>query len=272
VNGNARKVWFVENTDKANDQILRLNNTLTVVGNQPVLRFYHNYDTDPGVDGGLVQISTDNGATWLDTDTLLFRNGYRGRIASRTFNLNKQRAFWGKTNDFVESYIDLSGFIGQQISLRFRFGSAAQYLDVLSQGTGWAIDRVEMLDMFNYQSEACVTSALGDQACAIADARGTIVQPRALTATDEPENTLTQLTLYPNPAKEEVNVAINTPLAEAAVLSIYNVEGRLLQQQSVNLIGGSQLIPVKLNNLSAGFYLLELKTQHSIATQKLIVH
>lgn len=272
VNGNAQKVWFVENTDKANDQILRLNNTLTVVGNQPVLRFYHNYDTDPGVDGGLVQISTDNGATWLDTDTLLFRNGYRGRIASRTFNLNKQRAFWGKTNDFVESYIDLSGFIGQQISLRFRFGSAAQYLDVLSQGTGWAIDRVEMLDMFNYQSEACVTSAQGDQACAIADARGTIVQPRALTATDEPENTLTQLTLYPNPAKEEVNVAINTPLAEAAVLSIYNVEGRLLQQQSVNLIGGSQLIPVKLNNLSAGFYLLELKTQHSIATQKLIVH
>ncbi len=265
------KVWFVRNTNRRNDQTLELRRPLQVVGNQPVLRFYHNYNTDPGWDGGIVEISTNAGTNWQNVDSLLFRNGYRGRIAARTFSMDKQNAYWGSSSGFVGSYIDLSPFIGQAILVRFRFGSSEQILGDDSSGTGWSVDDVELLDVFNYQSEACVTSAESDQACAAATSRGTVVEPRQLTDTDEPESVRTQVTLYPNPAKDVVNVGISTLESAEAVIQIFGSDGRSLSRQEVHLTPGSQVIPLKINQLQAGFYLIEIRTPTAVLTEKLIV-
>lgn len=261
--------WYVPATVRRNDQTLRLAKAILVSGTQPVLRFYHNYNTNPGLDGGIVQISTNGGTSWQNVDSTLFRNGYRGRIAAATFSTNRLQAYWGNNTTFVDSYLDLQPFIGQEIMIRFRFGTQVKDRGA---GAGWWIDDLEVFDMYNYQSEACAFSKEGDQVCAFAESRGTIVQPQVgTTGTDDPLQTALQFALYPNPAKDLVNVAIVSEQAEAATLRIFSSDGRVLVQQTAELLTGSQTIPLTISDLSAGFYLVEVKTNHSVLTKKMIV-
>lgn len=264
-----RRSWYVPATTRKNDQTLQLAQPITVSGVQPVLRFYHEYNINPGLDGGIVQISTDGGSTWQYVDNLLFRNGYKGRVAFSTFATNKVQAYWGDNGNFVDSYLDLQSFIGQQILVRFRFGSQAK---TSAAGAGWWLDDLEFFDMYNYQSEACAASKEGDQVCTEASSRGTIVQPQTvITGTEEIQAIPLKVTLYPNPAKDLVNIAITTEQSEIATLRIFSMDGRLLMQQSANLLLGSQFIPLKVNQLSAGFYLVEVKTDHSLITKKMVI-
>lgn len=263
--------WYVPATLRKNDQMLQLAAPILVSGTQPVLRFYHNYDSNPGLDGGIIQISTNGGTTWQNTDSLLFRNGYRGRIANTTFGLSKQQAYWGKSEDFVDSYLDLQPFIGQEILVRFRFGSQAKDGN-RANGTGWWVDNVEFFDMYNYQSQACATTKEGDQACALAESRGTIVQPKAaLTGTNDPQQPPLHVSLFPNPASKVVNVAITAQQSQTATLRIFSTDGRLLLQQTKDLSAGIQIIPLPIQQLNAGFYLVEIRAADSVITQKMIV-
>jgi len=266
-----RRSWYVPATVRRNDQLLQLTEPILVSGAQPVLRFYHSYDSNPGLDGGIVQISTNGGTTWQNADSLLFRNAYRGRIASNTFNLVRAQAFWGKIDNFIDSYIDLQSFIGQEILVRFRFGTQVKDNNI-GVGIGWWIDDVEFFDMYNYETEACAFSKEGDQVCAMAASRGTIVQPKAaLTDVEDPQQLPLHVALYPNPASDLVNLAITTRQSEEATLRIFSTDGRLVAQQTILLSTGSQTIPLRISHLSAGFYMVEVKTSNSIVTQKMIV-
>ncbi|MFN7116561.1 MAG: T9SS-dependent M36 family metallopeptidase [Saprospiraceae bacterium] len=265
-----RRSWLVPSTIRRNDQTLQLNTPIRVSGVQPVLRFYHNFDINPGLDGGILQISTDGGTTWQNTDSLFFRNGYSGRVAPSTFAMSPIQAYWGNSSGFTDSYLDLQSFIGQEILVRFRFASLEKQF---ASGAGWWIDDIEFFDMYNYNTEACVVTKEGDQACAMASSRGTIVQPQtSLTDTDEPQSLPLRVALYPNPADDLVNISITaTQATENAAIRILGTDGRLISQQNINLLSGNQTIPLRIHQLTAGFYLVEVKTADSIITKKMIV-
>ncbi len=263
------KAWFVPDTTDANDQVLQLANPILVAGNQPVLRFYHFYETEPVTDAGFVQISTDAGNTWQDLAPHIFKNGYRGKVAANTFQLLNQNAFWGNSKDFVDTYIDLSSYIGQEILFRFRFGSDAESDN--EDALGWFVDDIEVMDMVNYNAEACVTSEEGDQACAVAASRGTIVQSDNFTSSEEPEQNGVAFQLYPNPAKNIVNISITSPENGQAVISILSPDGKRMLQQQANFVIGNQVLPLSLANLPSGFYFVEIKAKNAIRTQKLII-
>ena len=55
--------WFVQAIGGESEQSLFTINPVTVTGTQPVLRFYHWYNTEYASDGGWVEVSTD-GAVW----------------------------------------------------------------------------------------------------------------------------------------------------------------------------------------------------------------
>lgn len=265
-----RRSWLIPATIRRNDHTLQLATPIAVRGTQPVLRFYHNFDIDPGLDGGIVQISTDGGSTWQHTDSLFFRNGYSGRVAPTTFGRSPIQAYWGKNSSFTDSYLDLQSFIGQEILVRFRFATLEK---LFNSGAGWWIDDVEFFDMYNYESEACVATKEGDYTCTMAASRGTIVQPQTpLTNTDEPQSLPLHVTLYPNPTHDQVSISITTTqAADNASIRIFSADGRLVLQQNVDLLAGNQTITTIIDQLSAGFYLLEIKTTDSIVTKKLIV-
>ncbi len=64
--------------------------------------------------------------------------------------------------------------------------------------------------------------------------------------------------IYPNPATEMVNVNIQSLLATDATIIITDVQGKIIAQQKVKLPSGVQMIPVQVNYLSSGIYLLSV--------------
>ena len=78
-----------------------------------------------------------------------------------------------------------------------------------------------------------------------------------------------EIFLFPNPASEEVNFAINEALASDALLQIYSVDGKLVE--SLNFNAGTKMMTIPLNEMSAQVYYLVLNYQNGVAVKKLIV-
>ena len=78
--------------------------------------------------------------------------------------------------------------------------------------------------------------------------------------------------IYPNPAKNEINVLLAAPARDKATLIVTDISGRILLQQLVNVETGINSIPLNISRFAKGTYLLKLQSQHTneIATSKFI--
>jgi hypothetical protein len=74
-----------QTTRPASDQTYTLNGPVPISSNT-VLSFRHTFGFEPGFDGGVVEVSTDGDATWVDIDTDFTNNGYSGTLDSTTGN------------------------------------------------------------------------------------------------------------------------------------------------------------------------------------------
>ena len=262
--------WYVPSTDNQNDQVLQNLDPILVTGTNPALRIIHQYETPAGTIGGLVQISTDGGNQWQDTRELMIRNGYPAAISYFTFVIPNLSAFSGNSNGYIPTYIDLSAYVGQEIKVRFRFGSDDGGSTGALLGLGWFVDNFEFMDLLSYNGEACIMSDEGDMACVIAEERGTIVDSDGVVSTEDVE--IAQiLSIYPNPAKDVLNIALTTESAENINLELLTVDGKTIKQQAFRTNGDYQLIPMAVNNLPGGFYFVRLSSGSNIVTKKVVI-
>ena len=67
------------------------------------------------------------------------------------------------------------------------------------------------------------------------------------------------ITLFPNPADQEVNVRFNVQAAETAYVQIMDITGKVVQTSLVNAQEGTNLIVIGTDTLAAGSYFLNLK-------------
>lgn len=263
--------WFVPNTKLDNDQGLMLFDPIPVSGNQPVLRFYHKYETEPVEDGGIVQLSTDGGVNWEFVDDKLFKHKYRRRIDYSAFAIPDIGGFWGNLPEFTASYIDLSDYQGENIQVRFRFGSDGEIENAIHPFEGWYVDDFEVLNMINYETEACVNSQNGALACDRPDERGTVVNTSTLNAISELEALGAEIRVFPNPVREELQLAINAQHSGQLSLGLLSLEGKLLKAQEQIIHTGFNRTSMNVADLPAGMYILRLNTAGEVATQKIIV-
>ncbi|RMG80111.1 MAG: T9SS C-terminal target domain-containing protein [Bacteroidetes bacterium] len=257
--------WGVEDVDVETRQLLQFAVPWEVTGDQPVLRFWHNYNTETGADGGLVDISTDGGTTWKVLDDEMFKNGYPFGIQYGTFVVPNLSAFSGNSGGWIPTYIDLSEYAGQEILFRFRFGT-----DDNTAGFGWFIDDVEFMDMRNYNSEVCATSNEGDHVCAIAPDRGTIVDsqlgPDA--TTDQLEDV--EVTIFPNPAHDFLNISLSSENQKDLTISVTTLDGRDVLVKQVDLFGQANL-PLNVSQLPAGFYMVKVFSKEGMLVKKIAI-
>ncbi|PHN07204.1 M36 family metallopeptidase [Flavilitoribacter nigricans] len=263
--------WFVRDSKNDNDQGLMLFDPLPVTGSQPVLRFYHKYETEPVEDGGIVQISTDGGLNWDFLDDKFFKHKYRRKIDYSAFAIPGIGGFWGSLQEFTPSYIDLSAYQGENIQVRFRFGSDGEDPNAVHPYEGWYVDDFEILDMLNYETEACISSENGGMACDRPDERGTVVDSRSTTAVSEIEALGAEVRVFPNPVKDELQVAIEAQRSGQLSLSLLSLEGKLLQSQEQMIHTGFNRTRMNVSDLPTGMYILRLSTAGEVATQKIIV-
>jgi hypothetical protein len=129
------KAWAAANRFTATDFVL-VSDPFTVSAFS-LLSFRHYVNTESGRDGGVVELSTDNGVSWQDAGPFMMQNTYTATLGTGS-NLAGRKAFSGSTGEqFVQTLINLSSFSNQSIRIRFRMVS-----DNFSHVDGWYVDDI----------------------------------------------------------------------------------------------------------------------------------
>ena len=130
------------NDGTVSDSTLARTSPVTVPANG-FLRFEHSFgfEDDPGAayDGGIVEFSTNGGATWTSAGPLFNFGGYNGTIASGSNPLSGSPAFVRESNGYRTSRINLASLAGQNLLFRFRLATDGSVDDY-----GWFIDDVRL--------------------------------------------------------------------------------------------------------------------------------
>jgi hypothetical protein len=134
----APNALFTNNAATASDQKLETTNAIALGNGTSSLSFYHSFNTQSKTDGGLVEISTNNGTTWLDLTNRITNGYYNSLLGTTGANPLANRNAWsGNSGGFIKSSINLSSYASQSVKLRFRFGSNSTV-----GGNGWFVDDV----------------------------------------------------------------------------------------------------------------------------------
>ena len=128
--------FFAQNISTKTDLKLAMNMNLALPASTPFISFWHNYNTENGWDGGVVEISTDGGTVWTDLGSSFSSNGYNGALGTGS-NLANRSAFTGNSNGWIKSVLRPRAYVGTNARLRFRFGS-----DTSVGGVGWYVDDI----------------------------------------------------------------------------------------------------------------------------------
>jgi len=161
-------------------------------------------------------------------------------------------------------YIDLSDYAGQEVFIRYRFGT-----DANTGGDGWYVDDVEIMDAVIYNSTACISSDQTDLVCAEAPQRGTIVDSQITIGTED-QNDDTALSVYPNPAGDFVEITLSAPKAENAEINVFDLTGQLLYSGKWNLTEGFNQQVIHLSRFMSGMYVVNIRSGESFYSKKFI--
>lgn len=79
--------------------------------------------------------------------------------------------------------------------------------------------------------------------------------------------------LFPNPASDLVTISLNLAEATTMNMKLITMSGRVMKNESLGFLSiGEHAVPVSLEGLSSGIYLIRLQGETGIVTKKLFVH
>lgn len=135
-----------DNLDVESDSALQMSrDVLLPNGNTAYLRFNHSFEfeadwiSNVAYDGGLVEYSTDQGATWHEVNTFNADNGYNGYLDGGP--LSGSDAFVDFSAGYTASRFHLDSLSGENVRFRFRISTDdGNYFG----GWGWFIDDIDI--------------------------------------------------------------------------------------------------------------------------------
>ncbi len=116
------------------------------------LIFWHRFVLEGSFDGGVLEVSTDGGATWKDVVAgggSFVEGGYNGTISPSDGSLIAGRTAWTGFSRFIDAMnrveVRLGAFAGTGVRVRFRL-VADPLVPGSLPGGGWWIDNVQFTD------------------------------------------------------------------------------------------------------------------------------
>ena len=97
----------------------------------------------------------------------------------------------------------------------------------------------------------------------MATQRGTIIEPEIRIANKEINDL--NVSIFPNPTQNVVNVVLNTPSVSTAKATVFAIDGKVLVVQ--NVVSNPQ---INLSNFAAGLYFLKIETDKGVVQQKIV--
>jgi hypothetical protein len=119
------------------------------LSSQSQLRFWHRFGFEAEFDGGVLEVSTDDGSTWVDVlagGGSFAEGGYNSAISAAYGSPIAGRSAWtgpqeGATNPMTRVVVNLGAFAGDDVRVRFRLATDPFGAGALP-GVGWWIDDV----------------------------------------------------------------------------------------------------------------------------------
>lgn len=93
----------------------------------------------------------------------------------------------------------------------------------------------------------------------------------ATTAVSSVESNINDVTLYPNPAKNKINLSFSSKLSKSYTAQIMDVLGKVVNTRTVNATTGSNLLSFDVSTLPSGTYSLSLNDGMQSSVQKFLV-
>lgn len=254
--------WTITNGKEATDAKLRLKYQPSISGtSNPTLNFYHQYEIDPGKDGGFLEYTLNEGTTWLPMpDSLFIRKGYDGRLDPRTVGFTT-KAFWGESNQYQSTLVKLSPFKNEKLGLRWRFVQSAEGTEEPLVYAGWKMDNVEIMDASWLNGTICATTSDGVTACGDAILGGTLVQSGIQTSLNEVEQNVLDINAYPNPGTNEIILTVKGEKAGSLYCSVRQISGQLMQTTKMEYNGTGQQFIIPASDYLPGIYLVEVVSE-----------
>jgi len=137
-NAHSGEFFMVGDAYDANtDSGLRMASAVTIPDNA-YLYFYHSYILANGLDGGIVEYSTNTGSSWTQIPANWFdHNGYDSTMTASS--LSGKMAFTGNSRGYFSSRVNLSTLAGQSVLFRWRLAT-----DAVASDSAWWIDDVQI--------------------------------------------------------------------------------------------------------------------------------
>jgi Zn-dependent metalloprotease len=131
--------------DEQTDTTLRMKTSVTVPTNGKLI-FHHAYALETGYDGGVLELSTNNGSSWFDAAPYIDGNTYDSALSSGFGNpLGGRSAFTGISHGYISTRLNLASLAGQNVMIRFRLG-----LDSSGYSLGWFVDDVQLYECVRF--------------------------------------------------------------------------------------------------------------------------
>ena len=250
---------FIQNTGQQNNQSILFAESVLLPPGSPKLSFVHSYNTEKFNDGGVVEMRV--GGTWIDIGGLIEGKGYNGLIIDDEDNpLADRLAFYGDSEGYIETIIDLSIYSNFTVDFRFRFASNSSV-----SGDGWYIDNVRLFDdVISLENTACLENENNEEVCSTLS---TIVYG-SLSNTENLSSDDPRVTLFPNPTNNQFRVEVATEVAENATINVYTTDGKLVTTAEFNT---SESFTTNIAKYGAGLYFVEVISSEFQTVKKLIV-
>ncbi|HLT24704.1 MAG TPA: M14 family zinc carboxypeptidase [Ignavibacteria bacterium] len=215
---------------------LTLNNAVFLSSTMNIVKLSYNtrYQTEAGYDYGQVQISTNNGSTWIAL------SGKYTKPGSGFFQPNGQPLYDGTLNAWRDEEIDISQYKGNNVKLRFYFRS-----DGGLNYDGWYVDDI----------------------CILGYDAGTSV-----TGTGENPFTYSLSQNYPNPFNPTTSIHFSTPSLQNVSLKVYDMLGRQVAELVNGMHqAGNYTISFNGSELSSGVYYYKLEAENFTQTKQMVL-
>lgn len=85
------------------------------------------------------------------------------------------------------------------------------------------------------------------------------------------KNQVDNIKIYPNPAKNNLNINIQSNIAEPTQITLFDQAGRSIKTYALDYDGYST-VNMDLSSLSEGFYLLSVKNNHCVSTKSFTIN
>jgi hypothetical protein len=116
------------------------------------LIFWHRFQFEDGYDGGVVEVSTDGGATWVDVIAgggSFVSGAYNGTISPSYGSPIAGRSAWtggDATAAMAKVEVNLGAFAGLDVRIRFRL-ACDPFIAGSQPGVGWWVDDVQFTNL-----------------------------------------------------------------------------------------------------------------------------